>query len=302
VTPARPGAATVQLVEVGPRDGLQNERAVIATPDKLRYLELLAGAGLRRIEATSFVHPGQVPQLADAEQLIAGYRRDPGVEISALVANLRGVQRAIDCGVDRVNAIVVVTDEFSRRNQGVSAADSARRFVEMAELARQAGLTVTLTIGAAFGCPFEGEVAPGAVLDLAGYCLQGQPDEICLADTIGVATPAPVHALFTAVGEVTSVPLRAHFHNTRNAGYANAFAAMSAGVTALDVSAGGIGGCPFAPAATGNIATEDLLWALQREHQLADVDLHGVLSAAEFIGSVLGAELPALVGRSPAFP
>lgn len=292
----------VQVVEVGPRDGLQNERSLVPTADKLRYLSMLSDAGLRRIEVTSFVHPARVPQLADAEQLLNSFAKPAGVEVSALVANQRGVSRAVAAGVDAINAVVVATDEFSRRNQGVPTGEAVRSFLEMAGQASDAGLRVTLTIGAAFGCPFEGEVAPDRVLDTVGACLAAPVDEICLADTIGVASPGRVRDLFSRLGGATDLPLRGHFHNTRNAGYANAFAAIAVGVTALDASAGGIGGCPFAPAATGNIATEDLLWSLQRDRLSPGIDLRGVLAAAEFISASLGAPLPAMLGRAPAFP
>jgi hydroxymethylglutaryl-CoA lyase len=296
------GSTGIDLVEVGPRDGLQNEATLVSTQDKADYIRSLVAAGIRRIEATSFVRPDRVPQLADAEQLLELVKPPADVELSALVVNDRGVDRAIAAGITRINVIVVATDEFSRRNQGVGTYEGAAKSREMAARAQAAGLKATLTIGASFGCPFEGEVDPQRVIDVVGAALDSAFDEVCLADTIGVASPGRVASLFTQLRSVTDRRMRAHFHNTRNAGYANAYAAIAAGVTALDASAGGIGGCPFAPAATGNIATEDLLWMLHREGRSRDVDLTGVIDAADEIGRVLGKPLPAMLGRTPPFP
>jgi hydroxymethylglutaryl-CoA lyase len=292
----------LELVEVGPRDGLQNESTLVPTAVKARYLQRLIAAGLRRVEATSFVHPARVPQMADAELLLQQVDKPSGVELSALVVNDRGIQRAVAAGIDRVNLIVVASDEFSRRNQGMSTTEAIARTHEMAARARDAGLGVTLTIGAAFGCPFEGLVDPDHVLQIVASSLSNAVDEVCLADTIGVASPRLVAYLFGRLRDVTDLRTRAHFHNTRNAGYANAYAAIAAGVTALDASAGGIGGCPFAPAATGNIATEDLVWALARDGIALGIDLDGVMEAAGEIGAALGKPVPALVGRTPPFP
>ncbi|MFC6403665.1 hydroxymethylglutaryl-CoA lyase [Planobispora longispora] len=291
---------SVEVIEVGPRDGLQNERAIVPTAAKVAYVEALVAAGLRRVEAVSFVHPGRVPQMADAEEVMARVPRVPGVRYAGLVLNGRGLDRALTAGVDEVNAVVVATETFSRRNQGMSVDDAVRGFGVIAERARGAGLTVTLTVAASFGCPFEGEVDPARVADLVRRCPGAQ--EVALADTIGVGVPAGVRRLAEAVGEATAAPLRFHFHNTRNTGYANAVAALEAGAAALDASAGGIGGCPFAPAATGNIATEDLLYLLHRSGVRTGADLPGVLAAAALIEKELDGRLPAQLGRAGIWP
>ncbi|TQS44869.1 hydroxymethylglutaryl-CoA lyase [Cryptosporangium phraense] len=292
----------MEIVEVGPRDGLQNEDALVPTPAKIAYVEALVAAGARRIEATSFVHPKRVPQMADAEAVMAGVPRGGGVSYIGLVVNERGLDRALASGVDEVNVVVVATETFSRRNQGMSVAEAVASFGAISARARAAGLRVTATIGASFGCPFEGEVAPSAVGALVRSCTDAGADEIALADTIGVGVPADVARLVEAARDVTALPLRFHFHNTRNTGYANALAAVSLGAAALDASAGGIGGCPFAPAATGNIATEDLAYALRRSGVASGLSLSGVVGAAAFIEGELGAPVPALLGRAGDFP
>lgn len=291
---------TVEIVEVGPRDGLQNESVLVSTAAKIAYIEALVDAGVRRVEATSFVHPKRVPQMADAEQVMAGVPRDRWVSYIGLVVNERGLDRALDAGVDEVNVVVVASETFSERNQGMSIADAVRSFATIS--GRSGDLAVTATIGASFGCPFEGEVPVSRVASLARQCAEAGADEIALADTIGVGVPADVAVLVDAVRAVTDLPLRFHFHNTRNTGYANALAAVSLGAAALDSSAGGIGGCPFAPAATGNIATEDLAYALRRSGVHSNLDLDKLIAAAAFIGAELGAPLPALLGRAGDFP
>ena len=295
-------SSPIEILEVGPRDGLQNEKTPINTADKLAYIQRIVESGIRRIEVTSFVRPDRVPQLADAEEVLAGLGRPTGVEISALVLNRRGVLRAVDTSVTRVNLIVVASDEFSVRNQGVNTKQGIGRFLELSTLAHENGLDVTLTIGASFGCPFEGEISENHVLDIIRNCLGSPADEICLADTIGVASPLQVGRLFAEVGRLTDRRLRAHFHNTRNTGYANAYAAMAAGVSVLDASTGGVGGCPFAPAATGNIATEDLLYALQRDGLCTYADTEPLIAASHRLGVLLGSQVPAQLGRTPKFP
>jgi len=294
-------ARAVEIVEVGPRDGLQNESALVSTAAKIAYIRALVDAGARRIEATSFVHPKRVPQMADAEEVMAGVPRDQGVSYIGLVVNERGLDRALAAGVDEVNVVVVATETFCQRNQGMSIAEAVRSYGAISGRARESGLRVTATIGASFGCPFEGEVAPSTVADLVRQCVAAGADEIALADTIGVGVPADVHRLVRAARAVTDLPLRFHFHNTRNTGYANALTAVELGASALDSSAGGIGGCPFAPAATGNIATEDLAYALRRSGVHSGLDLDGLIAAAAFIGKELGAQLPALLGRAGDF-
>lgn len=292
----------VEVVEVGPRDGLQNEDVLLDTRAKVAYIEALVAAGLKRIEAVSFVHPARVPQMAGAEDVMAAVPRPAGVRYSGLVLNRRGLDRALDAGLDEINMVVVATDTFSQKNQGMTTAAAIGALASIATAAHTAGLTVTVTIGAAFGCPFEGEVRPEKVTGIARRCAEAGADEIALADTIGVAVPRDVRTLVGAVRTVTDGPLRCHFHNTRNTGYANALAAIDAGVTALDASTGGIGGCPFAPAATGNIATEDLLYALGRTQIDAGIDMGRLLTASAYVEEQLGHANPALLGRAGIFP
>jgi hydroxymethylglutaryl-CoA lyase len=293
---------SVQIVEVAPRDGLQNEAVTLATATKAELVGLLAGSGVRRIEVTSFVNPARVPQLADAEELCGMLPRGE-VSWIGLVLNERGLDRAIRAGLDEVNVVVVATDTFSQRNQGVSTDDAIAAWTRIADRARTAGLRTTVTIAASFGCPFEGEVAPERVADVLARCVQAQPDEVALADTIGVGVPAGVRALADVAAEVASgIPLRWHFHNTRNTGYANAIAAVERGAAALDASAGGIGGCPFAPAATGNIATEDLLYLLDRSAVRTGVSATALGPATDLLASTLGKPVPGLFAKAGPFP
>lgn len=293
----------VTLVEVAPRDGLQNEPEIVAVDDKVRLVRRSVDAGLRRIEAVSFVNPQRVPQLADAEAVMAGVPRVEGVSYAGLVFNDRGLDRALAAGVDEINVVVVATDSFSHRNQGCSTEQGIGRWATLAARAKDAGLRRTVTIAAAFGCPFEGEVAESAVLELVRRVAEAQPDEIAFADTIGVGTPDRVRALIAGAAKIApEIALRCHFHNTRNTGYANAIAALDVGVRVLDASTGGIGGCPFAPAATGNIATEDLLYALDRMGVETGVRIEPVIETGLWLGELLAKPVPALLGRAGLFP
>lgn len=295
--------ARVEIVEVGPRDGLQNEQTLVDAPTKIALIERMLDAGVRRIEATSFVHPQRVPQMADAEQVMAGVPRDRDASYIGLVLNDRGLDRALEAGVDEANVVVVATETFSERNQGLSVDEMLASWERIAGRARGAGLRTSVTISAAFGCPFEGEVAAQRIVDLAARIAASGPDEIALGDTIGVAVPPQVTDVVTRVaGQVGRIPLRCHFHNTRNTGYANAVAALDAGVAALDASVGGIGGCPFAPDATGNIATEDLIYLLDRSGVDHGVSLREATRTAEWIGERLGATVPGLLSRAGPFP
>jgi len=292
----------VQIVEVAPRDGLQNEAVTLPTATKAKLVGLLASSGVRRIEVTSFVNPARVPQLADADELCGMLPRGPFSWIG-LVLNERGLDRAIRAGLDEVNVVVVATDTFSQRNQGVTADEGIAAWTRMAARARAAGLRTTVTVAAAFGCPFEGEVTPERVADVLARCVQAQPDEVALADTIGVGVPAGVRALAdVAAGVAPGIPLRWHFHNTRNTGYANAITAVERGAAALDASAGGIGGCPFAPAATGNIATEDLLYLLDRSAVRTGVSATALAPATDLLASTLGKPVPGLFAKAGPFP
>jgi hydroxymethylglutaryl-CoA lyase len=291
------------IVEVAPRDGLQNEPEIIATADKIRLIERSIEAGLRRIEAVSFVNPQRVPQMADAEAVMAGVPRVAGVSYAGLVFNDRGLDRALAAGVDEINVVVVATDTFSHRNQGCTTAEGVDRWHALAKRAADAGLFRTVTIAAAFGCPFEGEVASSRVLELIGRVAEANPDEIAVADTIGVGTPDQVRTVVGGAAALApAAALRCHFHNTRNTGYANAVAALEAGARVLDASTGGIGGCPFAPAATGNIATEDLLYLLHRMGVNTGVRMEPVSETGGWLGRLLGKPVPALLGRAGPFP
>lgn len=323
----RPAGTTrpVEIVEVGPRDGLQNEQTLLPTEAKVELIRRSLAAGVRRVEATSFVHPRLVPQMADAEAVMAAVRapgfldraaEEAGQEIApddvryiGLVLNPRGLTRALDAGVDEVNVVVVASDTFSRRNQNAGVEEMLDAADEIAAQARKAGVGVSVVISTAFGCPFEGEIDPDAVLAMARRSLAAGYDELAIADTIGVGVPAQVRALVEGIRAMDGrtpdgdpVRLRAHFHNTRNTGYANALAAVEAGVEVLDSSAGGIGGCPFAPAATGNIATEDLLYLLHRSGYTTGVDLEAMARTGTWVCGELGKETPALLGRAGTFP
>ncbi len=293
----------VSIVEVAPRDGLQNEDALLSVEDKIALVERAVAAGLRRIEAVSFVNPARVPQMAGAEEVMAGVPRVAGVSYSGLVLNQRGLDRALAAGVAEINAVVVATDEFSKRNQGCTVAEGVRAWERIAADAHAAGVPATVTIAAAFGCPFEGEVPAERVLDLVRRVASAGPAEIALADTIGVGVPTQVRELLTGAARIApGVPLRCHFHNTRNTGYANAWTALDCGVAALDASIGGTGGCPFAPAATGNIATEDLLYTMDRSGVTTGVSLAGVIGTADWLAGKLGKPTVALLGRAGPFP
>ncbi|HKN97659.1 MAG TPA: hydroxymethylglutaryl-CoA lyase [Pseudonocardiaceae bacterium] len=295
--------AQVDIVEVAPRDGLQNEDVPLSVEDRIGLIERAVAAGLRRIEAVSFVNPKRVPRMAGAEEVMAGVPRAGGVSYAGLVLNQRGLDRALAAGVDEINVVVVATDEFSRRNQGCTVDEGVAAWERIAADAHAAGVFASVTVAAAFGCPFEGEVPAGRVLELVRRVAAAGPDEIALADTIGVGVPAQVRTLLRgAAGNAPGVPLRCHFHNTRNTGYANASAALDCGVAALDASIGGVGGCPFAPAATGNIATEDLLYTLDRSEIATGARLTDVIDTAAWLAGRLGKPTPALLGRAGPFP
>ncbi len=299
----RASPARIQIVEVGPRDGLQNEHAVLPTSTKAEYVRRCVAAGIARVEATSFVNPERVPQMADAEALLDELGELPGVSISALVLNARGFERALRAGVREVNAVVVASDTFGRRNQGQTTDDAIAFFEQLAPLAASENVRATVTISAAFGCPFEGEVPVERVASIARRLAPSGPVEIVIADTIGVGVPTQVTEIVGAVrAEVPGVPLRLHLHNTRNTGYANVFAALQTGVTAFDASTGGIGGCPFAPNATGNIASEDLDYLLDRMGYDTGADLEALAATGEWIAAELGVTAPALLGRAGGFP
>jgi hydroxymethylglutaryl-CoA lyase len=308
----------VTVVEVGPRDGLQNEAAVLDTATKVELVRRVLAAGARRVEAVSFVHPRLVPQMADAEAVMAALRapgflrgadvaRPASVAFIGLVLNERGLDRALDAGVDEVNVVVPASDTFSRRNQGMPQEAMLDVAGVIAERARGAGMPCSAVVSTAFGCPFEGEIDVEAVLAVVDRCVRAGYPEVALADTIGVGVPAQVRALVRGVDVVAAdagrtVRQRAHFHNTRNTGYANALAAVESGVTVLDASVGGIGGCPFAPNATGNIATEDLTYLLERSGRRTGLDVDLLAATGTWVAAQLGRQAPALLGRAGPFP
>ncbi|HMN43274.1 MAG TPA: hydroxymethylglutaryl-CoA lyase [Povalibacter sp.] len=293
---------TIELVEVGPRDGLQSESEVVPTHIKLQLIERLIAAGLRRIEVASFVHPKRVPQMADAEAVLAGLPRVPGVQYVGLVLNRKGFDRALAAGCTEIGMVTSATESFSQRNQGASVEDTVRAWEEIAPLARDAGIRAQITVTVSFGCPFEGEVPASRVIELVKRLTESQPLEIALADTIGVAVPTQVTDLVGRLRDVTSAPLRCHFHNTRNTAIANAYAAVMAGVATLDSSVGGIGGCPFAPNATGNVATEDLVYMLERSGFPTGIDLNNLIRAGHWLQEQRGRPVPSMVSKAGPFP
>ncbi len=293
----------IEIVEVGPRDGLQNEPEVLPLAAKREFIERAVGCGIRRIEVASFVNPKRVPQMADADELVRSLPRHPGVRYVGLVLNRRGFERALAAGCDEVGMVVVASDTFNQRNQGATTAESTAAWLEMARAAKDAGLAAQVTISAAFGCPFEGEVASEKVVALAETLAAGEPIEIAIADSIGAGVPSQVTDLVGRIRErLPGMRLRCHFHNTRNTGLANAFAAVEAGVEVLDASIGGIGGCPFAPAATGNIPTEDLLYMLARMGVETGVDLERTIATARWLEDTFGRRVPGLLTKAGGFP
>jgi hydroxymethylglutaryl-CoA lyase len=293
----------LELVEVSPRDGLQNEPDIVSTENKLALIDRIIAAGFRRLEAGSFVNPKKVPQMADGDAVFADLPKREDVTFIALALNLRGVERALAAGAKEINYVFCASDGFSLRNNGGTVEETFRVWQEVAETAKRGGARLSATISTAFGCPFDGEVAIERVVAVAELCAQQDIFELALADTIGVASPKDVHERFRAIKDVTNgVQLRAHFHNTRNTALANAVAAVEEGVHVLDGSLGGVGGCPFAPGAAGNVPTEDLAYMFARMGFDTGVDLDKAVDAAKFIGGVLGRTTPGMVSRAPKWP
>ncbi|MHB8191123.1 MAG: hydroxymethylglutaryl-CoA lyase [Ferrimicrobium sp.] len=294
----------VDIVDVGPRDGLQNESGIVSTLDKVFLVEELVAAGIQRVEAVSFVDPKRVPQMADAEGVAKGLSSAALDRAIGLVLNERGLDRAIAAHLQEINFAIVVTDTFAKANQNSTTEGLMAAWRAISLRAKAAGLRTSVTLSAAFGCPFEGEVEEKRVFQVVEGILDSAPDEIALADTIGAADPRAVRSLVRGtrrlIGE--DIDLRCHFHNTRNAGITNAWVALEEGVSALDASVGGIGGCPFAPNATGNIATEDLVWMLERSGVPTGVDLDRLLSITAFVESTLGHSAPSMLSKAGPFP
>lgn len=295
--------ATIEIVEVAPRDGLQNEKVLVSLEDKAELIRRLIDCGARRIEVGSFVNPRKVPQMAGTDELLAMLPRRDDLTYVGLVMNMRGLERGLAAGIDEAGAVCVSTDGFAMRNQGQTSDESIAVASGIVLAAKAAGKSGQVTIGAAFGCPFEGEVPSERVVAMARKLAECAPREIALADTIGVAVPAQVSRLVTQVREaIGDIPVRVHLHNTRNTGIANAWAAIEAGATTLDAALGGIGGCPFAPNATGNIATEDLLYMLDRSGVASGYDLTATIGHAKWLETVMNKPLPAMVSRAGSFP
>ena len=291
---------SVTICDVGPRDGLQNQPTTLAPKARAELVDRLAAAGVPRIEAVSFVSPTHVPQMAGAEEVVAAIDRRDGVVYAGLAVNERGYDRLRESGLDEVHFAFAATEEFSRRNAGASVEESVLVAERILKRATADGIRATVTIGVAFGCPFEGAVDPGRVADLAARLAPAGPAEIAVADTIGVGVPHQVRDLVRRL-EPLGVPVGVHLHNTRNSGFANALAALEAGVTVFDASVGGIGGCPFAPRATGNIATEDLVYLLHGEGVQTGIDLDGLIVVAQWLESQLGRELEGQVYKAGTF-
>jgi hydroxymethylglutaryl-CoA lyase/(R)-citramalyl-CoA lyase len=292
----------VVICDVGPRDGLQNDSTTLAPETRAELCERLADAGLRRVEAGSFVNPKRVPQMAGVEEVFDAIEERPDVSFSALALNGRGVERAIVAGVREIHLAYPVTDTFAERNQGMTLEEAASGTAELIAGASGSGMKVTATLGASFGCPFEGPVDPGVVIEHVRRMAQAGVDEVMLADTIGVAVPAQVRRLVPVALEAAGgKPVGLHLHNTRNTGYANAIAGLEQGATLLDASIGGIGGCPFAPRATGNIATEDLVYLLDGEGVETGVDLDALIAVAEWLSGELRHDVPGLLHRAGPF-
>ncbi|WP_417449704.1 hydroxymethylglutaryl-CoA lyase [Kordiimonas sp.] len=299
----------VEIVEVGARDGLQNEKVHFSTEQKVSLITRAIDAGLKRLEVASFVHPKLVPQMADAEAVIAALPDQKDVEYVGLVLNKRGYLRALQTregnkrGVDEVGCVATASNTFGEKNQGQTRDQSVEVCKEIIKLAARDGLKAQATISTAFGCPFEGEVELDTVVDMAKSLAEAEPREIAIADTIGVATPYHVSRLMARLKEtLPHVTWRAHFHNTRNTGIANAWAAYEAGAAVLDSSIAGLGGCPFAPRATGNIGTEDLVYMLNRSGVDTGVDLEKAIEFSHWIEGILARPVPSMVAHAGGFP
>ena len=293
----------VQIVEVGPRDGLQNDAALLSPDLRAELVRHLAASGVTEIEAVSFVHPQRVPQMAGAEEVIAQIGH-LNTRLTALILNERGFERALASGLRRVRFAFPVTEGFARRNQNQSVNGATQLARTLIKRARHENMNIGIVLAASFGCPFDGRVSPAEVLKVAAQIAADAPDELVFADTIGVGNPASVREVLSgaAAFRIPSMRLGAHFHNTRNTGYANAVAAIEAGATALDSSLGGLGGCPFAPRATGNIATEDVGYLLREMGLSTGLDLEALIAVGHWLSDQLGHSLPGMLAQAGDFP
>ncbi|HEV8597097.1 MAG TPA: hydroxymethylglutaryl-CoA lyase [Candidatus Dormibacteraeota bacterium] len=291
----------VIVCDVGPRDGLQNEARTLPPSTRAKLCDQLAAAGLKKIEAASFVNPKLVPQMGGAEEVMSALHRLPGVVYAGLVLNEKGYDRAIAAGVDEIHYALSAADQFGRRNQNATTDDGLKTALSLVARARSDRIPITVTISVAFGSPFDGPVPADRVLQIVERLMAVPPDEVCLADTIGVGVPAQVRELVRGA-KALGATVGAHFHNTRNTGYANAVAALEEGVVSLDASVGGAGGCPFAPNATGNIATEDLVYLLRGLGVDLGIDLDALISTSRWLGAQLGKDLPGMLARAGDYP
>jgi isopropylmalate/homocitrate/citramalate synthase len=291
----------VVICDVGPRDGLQNEPKILDTETRADLVNRLADADLPRIEAVSFVNPARVPQMAGAEEVVAAVDRRPGVAYAGLVLNEKGYARLAQTELDEVHFAFAASETFNLRNQNATVEDSVDAAGRIVTRAHGDGIRATVTVGTAFGCPFEGAVDPGRVLELARTLAAAGADEVVFADTVGVAVPRQIREVVAPAVVELSCPVGVHLHNTRNTGFANAHASIEAGAAVLDASVGGIGGCPFAPRATGNISTEDLVYLLHGEGIETGVDLDALIRVAEWLEGILGRQLEGQVYRAGSF-
>jgi hydroxymethylglutaryl-CoA lyase len=294
----------VRIYEVGPRDGLQAEATVVSTEDKLRFISLLADAGLREIEATSFVRADAIPQLADADQLLPRLERRPGVRYPVLVPNERGMQRAVAAGADAICLFTAASEAYARANINMTIDESLAAFEPVVATARAAGMWIRAYVSTAFGCPYSGEIDERAVVELSERLLRLGADELSISDTVGVAAPADVRRVVGALAAAGLAPemLALHLHDTRGTALANVMAGLQLGVRCFDAATAGIGGSPYAPGSAGNLATEDLVYLLDREGVRTGADLDGLLEAARFISGALGEPVSSKVGRAGAWP
>ena len=293
----------IEIVDVSPRDGLQSQPVVLSVEHKLTLINRLVAAGVRRLEVASFVNPKRVPQMADAEEVVRGLPQRDDVSYIGLALNLRGYERAMACNVNEIKCAVVASDTFSLRNQGADTAQTMALVAEITKEVEAAGIGRAVTISTAFGCPFEGEMPMEKVVGLVQRLAAMGYGEISLADTIGAAGPSDVVAMARRIRALEpDLLLGCHFHNTRNTAVANTYAAIQEGIRCFDASCGGVGGCPFAPAATGNVATEDLLYMIHRMGFDTGIDIDRIIDTAKWLEGPLGAPMPAMLTRAGVFP
>jgi hydroxymethylglutaryl-CoA lyase len=293
----------VEIVDVSPRDGLQSQPVVLDYNIKLELIQRLVDSGIRRMEAVSFVNPKRVPQMADAEQVIQGLPKQEGLTFIGLVLNMRGYERAVTSGIQEINSVVVASETFNMRNQGASIDQTMQNVAEIFTQAESTNLVAGVTVSAAFGCPFEGEIPQDQVINLVKRLADSGYNEIALADTIGVASPSEVSSLLSGINRLNlDINLRCHFHNTRNTAVANTYVAIQEGVRSFDASCGGVGGCPFAPAATGNVATEDLLYMINRMGMRTNINIDKVIETAKWLEGPLQSTVPSMLTKAGVFP